>query len=77
MYRGRFWWRTDTEWGVRMDIIRSDNEEFEVGCRFRDEDGFKVAIGFISGIHKLDKWMGMKSFCVMVWGNGKRALRRF
>ena len=58
-------------------MLRSDNEEFDVGCRFRDEDGFKVAIGFVLGIHKLDKWMGMKSFGVMVWCNGKRALRRF
>ena len=42
---------TDTEWGVRKDMLRRDNEEFEVGCRFRDEDGFKVAIGFVLGIH--------------------------
>ena len=40
-----------TEWGVRKDMLRSDNEEFDVGCRFRDEDGFKMAIGFVLGIH--------------------------
>ena len=51
MYRGRFWRGTDTEWGIRKDMLRSDNEEFDVGCRFRDEDGFKVAIGFVIGIH--------------------------
>ena len=39
-----FWRWTDTEWGVRKDMLRSDNEEFDVGCRFRDEDGFKMAI---------------------------------
>ena len=61
MHRGRFWRRTDAEWGVRKDMLRSDNEEFDVECR----------------IHKLDKWMGKKCFGVMVWCNGKRALRRF
>ena len=33
-------------------MLRSDNnEEFDVGCRFRDEDGFKMAIGLVIGIH--------------------------
>ena len=50
-YRGRSWRGTDTEWGVRKGMLRSDNEEFDVGCRFRDEDGFKMAIGFVLGIH--------------------------
>ena len=36
---------------IRKDMLRSDNEEFDVGCRFRDEDGFKVAVGFVLGIH--------------------------
>ena len=51
--------------------------EFDVGCRFRDEDGFKLVIGFVSGIHKLDKWMGKKCFGVKVGCNGKGALSRF
>ena len=51
MFRGRFWRGTDTEWGIRKDMLRSDNEEFDVGCRFRDADGFKMAIGFVLGIH--------------------------
>ena len=54
------------EWGVRKDMFRSDNEEFDVGCRFRYEDGFKLAIGFVLGIHELDKWKGKKCFGVMV-----------
>ena len=77
MHRGRFWRGTDTEWGIRKDMLRSDNEEFDVGCRFRDEDGFKVTIGFISGLHKLEKGMGKKCFGVMVGCNGKGVLRRF
>ena len=71
MHRGWFWQGTDTEWGVRKDMLRSDNEEFDVGCRFRDEDGIVI------GIHKLDKWVGKKCVIVMVWCSGKRALRRF
>ena len=77
MHRGRFWRGTDTEWGVRKDMLHSDNEKFDVGCRFRDEDGFLLAIGFVIAIHKLDKWMGKKCVGVMVWCNGKRALTRF
>ena len=52
--------------GSKEDMLRSDNEEFDVGCRFRDEDGFKLAVGFIIGMHKLDKWMGKKCVGVMV-----------
>ena len=53
-----FWRGTDTEWGVRKDMLRSDNEEFDVGCRFRDEDdGFKMAIGFVIGIHWISRWV--------------------
>ena len=51
--------------------------EFDVGGRFRDEDGFKLAVGFVIGIHKLNKWMGKKCVGVMAWCNGKRVLGRF
>ena len=64
------------QWGTRKNMLRSDNEEFDVGCRFRDKDGFKVAVGFIVGIHKLDKWMSEKCVGVMVWRNMKSASGR-
>ena len=55
MHRGRFWRGPDAEWGIGNNMLRSDNEEFDVGCRIGDKHGFKVAVGFIIGIHKLDK----------------------
>ena len=40
-------------------MLSSNNKKFYVGCWFRDENEFKVAVGFIIGIRKFDKRVGV------------------
>ena len=51
MRRRRFWRGTDTDGGVGKDMLSSGNEKFYAWYCFRDEDGFKVAVGLITGIY--------------------------
>ena len=75
--RGRFWRGPDTEWGIGKNYLRSNNEEFDVGCRLRDKDWFQVAVGFIVRVHKSDEWVSEKGIGVMMWCNMKCISRRF
>ena len=53
--RWRFWRRADAERCVRKDVVIGDSKEFEVGMRFRNQEGFEVTIGGIIGVHEFEE----------------------